>query len=365
MALDKPYLDIPGTTVFDAQQSRKGYWLNQFCMSLMQPENRARFKADESAYLQEWPMTPEQRQAVIDRDLNRCIALGGNIYFLVKIGATDGVSVQKMVSTMSGMSEADYRDMMLCGGRSPDGNRYRYEREPLVLLPGLLCDEAIWREQIAALQGMHCIVPDYGAADALTAMAEGVLARLDAPRFALAGHSMGGRVALEIARLAPERITRIALMDTGIAPLATGEAAEREVAGRMALLTTARTEGMRAMGQQWAHGMVHASQLASPLFADILDMIERKTPDIFAAQQNALMHRPDATEVLTQLRCPVLLLCGRHDAWSPLARHEDMLRSCQAAGVPARLVVIENSGHMTTMEQPQAVTAALRDWLAA
>ncbi|MDA7416294.1 protocatechuate 4,5-dioxygenase subunit alpha [Xenophilus arseniciresistens] len=130
MALDKPYLDVPGTTVFDAEQSRKGYWLNQFCMSLMKAENRTRFKADERAYLAEWPMTQEQREAVLARDLNRCIALGGNIYFLVKIGATDGVSVLKMVSTMSGMSELDYQKMMLTGGRSPEGNRYLHEQQP-------------------------------------------------------------------------------------------------------------------------------------------------------------------------------------------------------------------------------------------
>ena len=129
MALDKPYLDVPGTTVFDAEQSRQGYWLNQFCMSLMKDENRERFRADERAYLGEWAMTAEQRQAVLDRDLNRCIALGGNIYFLVKIGATDGVSVQNMVSTMSGMNEEDYRQMMLGGGRSINGNRYLHEQE--------------------------------------------------------------------------------------------------------------------------------------------------------------------------------------------------------------------------------------------
>nr|WP_216294921.1 protocatechuate 4,5-dioxygenase subunit alpha [Delftia acidovorans]MCA1070349.1 Protocatechuate 4,5-dioxygenase alpha chain [Delftia acidovorans] len=129
MALDKPYLDVPGTTVFDAEQSRQGYWLNQFCMSLMKAENRERFRADECAYLGEWAMTAEQRQAVLDRDLNRCIALGGNIYFLVKIGATDGVSVQNMVSTMSGMSEEGYRQMMLGGGRSIEGNRYLHEQE--------------------------------------------------------------------------------------------------------------------------------------------------------------------------------------------------------------------------------------------
>lgn len=124
MALDKPYADIPGTTIFDAEQSRKGYWLNQFCVSLMKPRNRERFKADERVYLDEWPMSEEQKQAVIDRDLNRCIALGGNIYFLARIGATDGSSFQQMAGSMTGMSEAQYREMMIKGGRSPEGNRY-------------------------------------------------------------------------------------------------------------------------------------------------------------------------------------------------------------------------------------------------
>jgi protocatechuate 4,5-dioxygenase, alpha chain len=124
MALDKPYLDIPGTTIFDADQSRKGYWLNQFCMSLMKADNRARFKANERAYLDEWPMTEEQKQAVLDRDLNRGIALGGNIYFLAKIGATDSKSFQQMAGSMTGMTEQEYRDMMIKGGRSIEGNRY-------------------------------------------------------------------------------------------------------------------------------------------------------------------------------------------------------------------------------------------------
>jgi protocatechuate 4,5-dioxygenase alpha chain len=123
MALDKPYLDIPGTTIFDAEQARRGYWLNQFCMSLMKPENRARFKANERAYLDEWPMTEEQKQAVLARDLNRCIALGGNIYFLAKIGATDGRSFEQMAAAMTGMSVEAYRAMMLAGGRSIEGNR--------------------------------------------------------------------------------------------------------------------------------------------------------------------------------------------------------------------------------------------------
>jgi len=124
MALDKPYQDVPGTTIFDADQSRKGYWLNQFCMSLMRAENRARFKADERGYLDEWAMSEEQKQAVLTRDLNRAIGLGGNIYFLAKIGATDGKSFQQMAGSMTGMTEAEYRDMMIAGGRSAAGNRY-------------------------------------------------------------------------------------------------------------------------------------------------------------------------------------------------------------------------------------------------
>ncbi len=124
MSLDKPYLDVPGTTIFDADQSRKGYWLNQFCMSLMKADNRARFLADARAYLDEWPMTEAQKQAVLARDLNRCIAEGGNIYFLAKIGATYGKSFQQMAGSMTGMTEAEYRDMMVAGGRSPEGNRH-------------------------------------------------------------------------------------------------------------------------------------------------------------------------------------------------------------------------------------------------
>jgi protocatechuate 4,5-dioxygenase, alpha chain len=124
MALDKPYLDVPGTTIFDAEQSRKGYHLNQFCMSLMKAANRERFKADERAYLDEWPMTEEQKQGVLARDLNRCIAAGGNIYFLAKIGATDGKSFQYMAASMTGMTQEEYMAMMLGGGRSIEGNRY-------------------------------------------------------------------------------------------------------------------------------------------------------------------------------------------------------------------------------------------------
>ena len=114
----KTYADIPGTTVFDAEQSRKGYHLNMFCMSLMKPANRERFKSDERAYLNEWPMSEEQKQAVLDRDYNRMLSLGGNVYFLAKIFATDGKSFQYAAALMTGMSQDDYARMMLEGGRA-------------------------------------------------------------------------------------------------------------------------------------------------------------------------------------------------------------------------------------------------------
>jgi protocatechuate 4,5-dioxygenase, alpha chain len=123
MTLEKPYLTIPGTTLFDMDQSRAGYHLNQFCMSLMKADNRLRFLADQRAYLDEWPMTEDQKLAVLAADLNRCIALGGNIYFLAKLGATHGKSFQQMAGSMTGKTELEYRDMMIGGGRSIEGNR--------------------------------------------------------------------------------------------------------------------------------------------------------------------------------------------------------------------------------------------------
>ncbi len=128
MALEKPYADIPGTTIFDADESRKGYHLNMFCMSLMKAPNRERFKANERAYLDGWPMSEQQKQAVLDRDYNRMISLGGNIYFLAKIFATDGKSFQYAAALMTGMSQDDYANMMLSGGRSPEGNRRKSEQ---------------------------------------------------------------------------------------------------------------------------------------------------------------------------------------------------------------------------------------------
>lgn len=115
--------DIPGTRVFTAARARQGYHLNQFAMSLMKPENRDRWKADERGYLEEWPMSDEQKEAILARDYNRCLDLGGNIYFLAKVFSSDGLSFLQAVSTMTGMSVEDYQAMMVAGGRSPKGVR--------------------------------------------------------------------------------------------------------------------------------------------------------------------------------------------------------------------------------------------------
>ena len=126
--MEKPYNDIPGTIVFDAERSRQGYHLNMFCMSLMKDENRQVFRADEAAYLAKFPMTDAQRQAVLKRDWNGMLQIGGNIYFLAKIAATDGLSFQQIAAKMSGVTQPEYAQMMIDGGRSVEGNRYTSER---------------------------------------------------------------------------------------------------------------------------------------------------------------------------------------------------------------------------------------------
>jgi protocatechuate 4,5-dioxygenase alpha chain len=121
--VERDYDDIPGTFVFDAEKSRQGYHLNMFCMSLMKEGNRRAFKANEAEYLRKFPMTPEQRDAILRRDWNRMLELGGNIYFTAKLGATDGLSFQQVAAIMTGSTQQDYAEMMLKGGRSIEGNR--------------------------------------------------------------------------------------------------------------------------------------------------------------------------------------------------------------------------------------------------
>jgi uncharacterized protein (TIGR02246 family) len=230
----------------------------------------------------------------------------------------------------------------------------------LVLIPGLLCDEFVWSEQRRALSGHARIwIADHGPIASLTDMASAILRDVPAETFALAGHSMGGRVALEAMRLAPHRVERLALLDSGWQPRQPGVRGKEEETSRLGLLEDARRNGMRAMARRWATGMVHPKRLNSPLFESILDMVERKTPAIFAAQIQALLARPNAMAQLLAIRCPTLIACGRQDSWSPLSQH--LQKAAVTRG--ALLRIIEESGHMSTLEQPEAVTAALTDWL--
>jgi pimeloyl-ACP methyl ester carboxylesterase len=232
--------------------------------------------------------------------------------------------------------------------------------ESLVLVPGLVCDEEVWAAQIAGLAGRWPVhVAGHEPDDSLGRMAERILDIAPA-RFALAGHSMGGRVALEIMARAAGRVTRLALLDTGFEMLATGEAGERERAGRYRLRDIARAEGMLAMGREWALGMVHPARLGDePLMNAIHQMIARASVALFESQIEALLARPDRRHLLPAIRVPTLVLCGNEDSWSPLARHVEM------AGMIAgsELVGVADCGHMSTMERPAAITAALGEWM--
>lgn len=232
--------------------------------------------------------------------------------------------------------------------------------ESVVLVPGLACDETVWRHQAGAL-GSHFAVhiTSHDGSDSLGRMAKGLLAK--APeRFALVGHSMGGRVALEVMALAPQRVTQLALLDTGFDALPEGEAGAREKAKRTRFLDVARREGMLAMGKEWAVGMVHPEHLAdSALMDEIHQMIARCPLERFEAQIRALLARPDRGGLLREIRVPTLVLCGREDRWSPLAQHAEMARR-----IPQSVLVdVPDCGHMSTMEQPEAITRALLQWL--
>jgi pimeloyl-ACP methyl ester carboxylesterase len=223
-----------------------------------------------------------------------------------------------------------------------------------------MCDASVWSHQQQALADLADIhIADNGARDSLVTMAEALIA--GAPgRFALAGHSMGGRVALEVVRRVPERVLALALLDTGCQELPEGEVGERERAGRMALLARARAQGMRVMGRDWLRGMVHPARLEdAALVNGILDMIASKSADLYEAQIHALLTRPDAGALLPQIRCPTLVLVGREDSWAPVRRHQEM-----AALIPAStLTIVPDCGHMCTLEQPQVVSEALATWL--
>ena len=239
-------------------------------------------------------------------------------------------------------------------------HHHRGVKTTLLLIPGLLCDEVVWSAQVQALSDVaDARVVLNGPSDSLGALADSIIAQAP-PRFAIAGHSMGGRIALEVARRVPDRLIGLGLLDSGYEALAPGEAGERERQGRYALLETARRAGMREMARVWVQGMVHPARLSDQeLLGVILDMFSRQTPDFFAMQIHALLTRPDARAVFATVTCPALVLCGREDSWAPPTRHKDMNVMLKRGS----LTVIPDCGHMAPIERPQAVTNAIRQWL--
>ena len=228
------------------------------------------------------------------------------------------------------------------------------ERPALVLIPGLLNDADLWRDQIAALSDVAtCRVADITRGETLRALAEGVLA--DAPpAFALAGFSLGGYVAQEVMRIAPEQVTHLALLDTSIRADSPARAAERQ-----ALARAARAPGrFHGFGDRLLPTYLHPSHLDdAEIVCRIQDMTRRLGPDTFL-RQNAV-ERKDGEAVIRSLSCPLLILCGENDVLTPLSEHRAMARL-----VPhAVLVVVADSGHMTPLENPDAVSGALRAWL--
>jgi pimeloyl-ACP methyl ester carboxylesterase len=230
-------------------------------------------------------------------------------------------------------------------------------RTPLVLLPGLLEDKAVWQNQIDALADVAAaIVPDLTRQDSIAAMAEAVLAT--APdRFALAGHSMGGYVALAVTRIAPRRVMRLALVDTA-ARADTPEQTER----RHALIEMTKIGKFKGVTPRLLPLLVHADRLDDKAVTDIImAMAERVGPEAFQRQQKAIMGRLDQRKFLPRIACPTLVLCGRQDQITPLDRSEEMA----AAIAGAKLVVVEECGHIPQLEGAEEATRAMREWLGA
>jgi pimeloyl-ACP methyl ester carboxylesterase len=229
------------------------------------------------------------------------------------------------------------------------------ERAVLIMLPGLMCDASVFSHQMAGLADLAEVrVPNLFGYDSLVDMAQAVLA--DAPpRFALLGFSMGGRVALEVARLAPERLSHLVLMDTGLPPAKPGEAQQRQ-----GLVDLAYTEGLAALAAQWLPATLYPPRKDDPaLIGPLTAMVCRGTPEIHEKHVRALMTRPDAAPVLPMITCPTLAVAGRFDKGTPYENHVLMA----AAIKNGEAAVIEESGHFASVEQPEAFTRVLRDWL--
>ncbi|MBE0615941.1 MAG: alpha/beta fold hydrolase [Burkholderiales bacterium] len=229
---------------------------------------------------------------------------------------------------------------------------------PLVLIPGLLCDTQLWQSQVADLADIADIwIADHTRSDTMDGVARDVLADAPFASFALAGLSMGGYIALEIMRRAPQRVLRLALLDTA----ANAELPE-QTRRRLEFLELADRGELHRVVEVLLPLSIHASRLDEQNLVDVIkSMAENVGPDAFARQEKAIMSRSNSLGSLAAIRCPTLVLCGRQDALTPLARHEDM-----AAGIAgAHFEVIEDCGHLSTLEKPAEVNAALRRWLTA
>ncbi|MEQ9606595.1 MAG: alpha/beta fold hydrolase [Kiloniellaceae bacterium] len=231
------------------------------------------------------------------------------------------------------------------------------DKTPLALLPGLLCDAALWRPQVESLGDVaEPWVADLTTQDSIAAMAESVLAAMP-ERFALAGLSMGGYVALEVVARAPERVSRLALLDTRFQTDGSAESARRR-----GLIELAEKGEFKGVTPRLLPLFIHRDRLDdAELAGTVTAMAERVGKEAFVRQQRAILGRRDHSATLVAIHVPTLVLCGREDALTPLEDHKAM-----AAGIAgARLVVIEDCGHLATLERPAPVTAALRRWLQA
>ncbi|MEC7761173.1 MAG: alpha/beta hydrolase [Pseudomonadota bacterium] len=200
---------------------------------------------------------------------------------------------------------------------------------------------------------MHAYVADVTSQDRIEKMAIDCLAIAEGP-LEVAGHSMGARVAMEMARMAPGRVRRLALLDTGIAPLKEGEEDSRAE-----IVAYANENGMQALADRWVPPMVYEPNQTPELMQSLTDMVLRKTPEIHERQIHALVNRPDASAYLSQIECPTLVMVGRQDQWSPVSRHERMVELLPNA----RLEIIEDAGHFAPLEQPDAVADILVPFL--
>lgn len=230
-------------------------------------------------------------------------------------------------------------------------------KTPLILLPGLLCDRALWAAQVASLGEIaEPSVADLTRDESLPAMAARVLSEAP-PRFALAGLSMGGYLAQEIMRVAPDRVMRLALLDTS----ARADTPER-LAQRRGLIELAQKGEFRGITPRLLPQWLHPDHLGDARLTEtVMAMTRRVGRDVYLRQMKAIMARPDGRGDLPRIRVPTLVLCGREDEATPLALHEEIASLIPAAS----LVVVDRCGHLSTLEQPEAVNGALRRWLAA